>query len=104
MALSIVTRIQSYRRITVSVLLVLAAPPAILAVLLALRLAPMAPALATSYIEIGLALIPGLVGIWRLSLRLSDRLLAFLIYIPVMSVALILWGLLFMCGALEACL
>ena len=87
-----------------SALLILVAPPALFAAMLALQLTPHTRGLAVTSIEIGLALVPGVVGIRLLSLRLGHTLLLLLVYVPAMIFALSLWGLLFMCGAFGACL
>ena len=95
---------QSYLRYFVFGLLVLVAPPLILAGLLALRLSPMSSGVTVTFIEIGVALIPGAVGIALFAPRLGPRLLALLFYVPTMGFALSLWGLLFMCSIFGACL
>ncbi len=84
--------------------LMLLGPPTLLALLLSMQVGAKLSGLAVAYVEIGLALIPGLLGTCLLKLRGSIKVLVLIAYIPAMSVSLLIWSLLFMCGVFGACL
>ncbi|WP_010164969.1 hypothetical protein [Sphingomonas sp. PAMC 26617] len=98
------TKRRGYLRALPMGLLILAGPPILLALMLTVRFGSKVLGLDVSYIEIGLALIPGLAGIWLLTLPPTNKVLMLIFYIPAMSFGLCIWGLLFMCGAFGACL